>query len=56
MRFSIGGGFRFSIPQFPFRFSVAKRFLIRDGSLNWVSGGIGGSGLDFVISFAISTY
>jgi len=56
MRFSLGGGFRFSIPQFPLRFSIAKRFLIRDGSVDWVSGGIGGSGWDFVVSFAISTY
>jgi outer membrane protein insertion porin family len=56
MRFSLGGGFRFTIPQFPFRFSIAKRFLIRDGKVNWTSGGIGGSGLDFVVSFAISTY
>ena len=56
MRFSLGGGFRFSIPQFPFRFSMAKRFLIQDGNLRWLKGGIGGSGLDFVVSFAISTY
>jgi len=56
MRFSLGGGFRFSIPQFPFRISIARKFLIRDGSIDWVSGGIGGSGWDFVISFAMSTY
>jgi len=56
MRFSLGGGFRFTIPQFPFRFSIAKRFLVRDGKVNWLEGGIGGSGLDFVVSFAISTY
>jgi len=56
MRFSLGGGLRFTIPQFPFRFSIAKRFLIRDGGVDWVQGGIGGSGLDFVVSFAISTY
>ena len=60
MRFSFGGGFRFTLPQFPFRFSLAKRFLIRDGSLEWVTGGIGGSrpgkGVDFVVSFAMSTY
>jgi len=56
MRFSLGGGFRFTIPQFPFRFSIAKRFLIRDGNISWIPGGIGGSGLDFVVSFAISTY
>ena len=60
MRFSFGGGFRFTIPQFPFRFSLAKRFRVRDGSLEWVTGGIGGSkpgrGIDFVVSFAMSTY
>jgi outer membrane protein insertion porin family len=56
MRFSFGGGVRFSIPMFPFRFSVAKRFLYQDGKVNWLSGGIGGSGFDFVVSFAISTY
>ena len=56
MRFSLGGGFRFTIPQFPFRFSLARRFVIRDGNMQWVGGGIGGSGLDFVVSFALSTY
>ena len=60
MRFSLGGGFRFTLPQFPFRFSLAKRFLIRDGAVEWVTGGIGGSrpggGIDFVVSFAMSTY
>ena len=60
MRFSFGGGFRFTLPQFPFRFSLAKRFIIRDGSVEWVTGGIGGSkpgrGIDFVVSFALSTY
>jgi outer membrane protein insertion porin family len=54
MRFSLGGGFRFSIPQFPFRFSAAKRFLIRDGKTEWFSGPMGG--FDFVVSFALSTY
>jgi outer membrane protein insertion porin family len=61
MRFSFGGGFRFTIPQFPFRFSLAKRFKITDGRVEWVGGEIGksdkpGSGLNFVISFAMSTY
>jgi len=60
MRFSFGGGFRFTLPQFPFRFSLAKRFLIRDGAVEWQTGGIGGSrtgrGLDFVVSFALSSY
>ena len=56
MRFSMGPGFRFTIPQFPFRFSLAKRFLVRDGKVEWMTGGIGNSGWDFVISFAMSTY
>jgi outer membrane protein insertion porin family len=61
-RFSLGGGFRFTIPQFPFRFSLAKRFKIVNGAVEWQAGGIGHSasdptsGLDFVISFALSTY
>jgi outer membrane protein insertion porin family len=54
MRFSFGGGFRFTIMQFPFRFSAAKRFRIRDGSPEFVRGPMGG--MDFVISFAMSTY
>ena len=60
MRFSFGGGFRFTIPQFPFRFSLAKRFRLRDGALEWETGGLWGnkrgSGVDFVISFAMSSY
>jgi outer membrane protein insertion porin family len=62
MRFSFGGGFRFTIPQFPFRFSLAKRFKIVNGEVEWMGGEIGrnpdkpGSGLNFVISFAMSTY
>jgi outer membrane protein insertion porin family len=61
MRFSFGGGIRFTIPQFPFRFSFAKRFRVLDGQFQWQRGAIWGdedpgSGVDFVISFAISTY
>jgi outer membrane protein insertion porin family len=60
MRFSFGGGLRFTIPQFPLRFSIAKRFTIRNGGIHWEPGMIGrnlpGGGLDFVISFALSTY
>ncbi|MCL2094402.1 MAG: outer membrane protein assembly factor BamA [Treponema sp.] len=61
MRFSMGGGFRFAIPQFPFRFSLAKRFIIRDNQVVWMPGAIGRGdsehgGLDLVISFALSTY
>jgi outer membrane protein insertion porin family len=54
MRFSFGGGFRFTIPQFPLRFSIAKLFKITDGRVEWMNGPLGG--LDFVISFALSTY
>jgi len=60
-RFSMGGGFRFTIAQFPFRFLLAKRFKIENGSVAWQSGsmfkqsGDPTSGLDFVISFAIPT-
>ena len=60
MRFSFGGGLRFTIPQFPFRFSLAKRFRVKDGTVDWITGAIGGSkrghGFDFVVSFAMSTY
>jgi outer membrane protein insertion porin family len=61
MLYSFGGGLRFTIPQFPFRFSFAKRFKTENGQVQWQSGPIGrtnepGSGIDFVISFALSTY
>ena len=55
-RFSLGAGLRFTIPQFPFRFSLAKRFQIVDDQVQWIDGGIGSLGLDFVISFALATY
>jgi len=58
MRFSTGFGLRFSMPQFPFRFLFVKRFVFNpDGSVKWEPGAIGGDhGLDFVLSFALSTY
>ena len=56
MRFSVGGGLRFTIPQFPLRFSLARRFIIQDGNVHWMRGGIGGTGLDFVVSFALATF
>ncbi|MDR1107595.1 MAG: outer membrane protein assembly factor BamA [Spirochaetaceae bacterium] len=62
MRFSFGGGLRFAIPQFPFRFIFAKRFMFNNGAFTWIPGSLGGnasnpaSGIDFVISFALSTY
>ena len=60
MRFSFGGGLRFTMPQFPFRFSLAKRFRTIDGVFTWEDGAIfrnpnkKGSGIDPVISFAIA--
>lgn len=61
-RFSFGGGLRFTIQQFPFRFLFAKRFYVEDGEVKWMPGSMWRnaddptSGLDFVISFAIPTY
>jgi outer membrane protein insertion porin family len=60
-RFSYGGGIRFTIAQFPFRFLLAKRFIIRNGHVEFQSGSMfrqandPTSGLDFVISFAVPT-
>ena len=54
MRFSLGGGIRFSLPQFPIRFSLAKTFRIVDGDIEWQDGPIGG--LKFIFSFALWSY
>jgi outer membrane protein insertion porin family len=60
MRFSFGGGLRFTLPQFPFRLSLAKRFKFKDGEIIWERGNIfhneerPNSGLDLVISFVMS--
>ncbi|MDR2194450.1 MAG: outer membrane protein assembly factor BamA [Treponema sp.] len=55
MRFSYGGGFRFTIPQFPLRLLFAKRFSIdSDGSVKWV--GKPSDFPDVVLSFALPTY
>jgi outer membrane protein insertion porin family len=63
MRFSFGGGLRFTMPQFPFRFSIAKKFKLNSsGGIDWQPGpiwktdGDPSSGLTFVISFALSSY
>ncbi|MCL2832852.1 MAG: outer membrane protein assembly factor BamA [Treponema sp.] len=62
LRFSLGGGIRFALPQFPIRFSIAKAFKIVDGNIQWQSGPIGydsnrpDSGWRFVFSFAMPTY
>jgi outer membrane protein insertion porin family len=61
-RFSLGGGLRFTIPQFPFRFLFAKRFRFVDGEFQWEGGSMfhdsrdPSSGFDFVISFALTTF
>jgi outer membrane protein insertion porin family len=57
MRFSMGGGFRFTLPQLPFRFLFTKRFKVVDGEVQWQNGGLFGKlGMDFVLSVAISSY
>jgi outer membrane protein insertion porin family len=61
LRFSYGGGLRMTIMQFPLRFLVAKRFIIKDGHVELQKGAMWGgsrdnSGVDFVVSFAIPTY
>jgi outer membrane protein insertion porin family len=60
LRFSYGGGIRFTIQQFPFRLSLAKRFRFVDGGFTWESGALFGKsdnpfmGMDPVISFVMS--
>jgi len=60
MRFSFGGGLRITMPQFPIRASLAKRFRFVDGQFTWERGAIFGndakptSGVDLVISFVMS--
>ena len=60
IRFSYGGGFRFTMPQFPIRLSLAKRFTIEDGKINWRRGALFGDsddpskGMDLVMSFVMS--
>ena len=53
MAFSLGFGFRFAIPQFPFRFYFAKTFTLGDDwSFEWPAD----KGLDFVISITQPLY
>ena len=60
-RFGYGAGLRFAIPQFPFRLSLVKRFKVVDGEIQFEEGSLfrdssrDDSGLDFVLSFAITT-
>jgi outer membrane protein insertion porin family len=55
MRYSMGAGLRFTLPQLPFRFLFTKRFKVVDGEVEWQNGGLFGKlGMDFVLSFAVS--
>ena len=60
LRFSYGGGLRFTIPQFPLRLSLAKRFSFVDGKFTWEPGALFGdpsnpaTGMDLVVSFVLS--
>jgi outer membrane protein insertion porin family len=60
LRFSYGGGLRFTMPQFPIRLSLAKRFIITDGKVELQPGALFGDpsnpalGMDLVVSFVIS--
>jgi outer membrane protein insertion porin family len=57
-KFSFGGGFRVTMPQFPIRLSLAKRFYFENGNFKWKTGALfankEGSGVDIVLSFVIS--
>jgi outer membrane protein insertion porin family len=56
--FSLGGGIRFTIPQFPIRLYMARRFQIQDGKWHWIDGNMPffGLKLDFVISLGGDTF
>jgi outer membrane protein insertion porin family len=56
--FSFGGGLRFSIPQFPIRLYLAKRFKTVDGAVQWQDGELFPDSLklDFVISIGGDTF
>jgi outer membrane protein insertion porin family len=57
--FGLGGGIRFSIPQFPFRIYLAKLFKFTDGQLEWQDGNLfndperPGSGLNLIFSISL---
>jgi outer membrane protein insertion porin family len=54
VRFSYGGGLRFTLPQFPIRLSLAKRFKVVDNKVEWQKGVIPGIDMDIVMSFVLS--
>jgi len=55
-RFSFGGGIRFTIPQFPIRLYLAKRFKTEGGAVVWQEGTLFGNAVDFVISIGGDTF
>ena len=60
LRFSYGGGFRFTLPQFPIRLSLVKCFSISNDNIVWKPGALFGDpnkswmGMDLVMSFNLS--
>lgn len=56
--FSFGAGLRFSIPQFPIRLYLAKRFKTNQGQVEWQVGDLPlfGVTVDFVISLGGDTF
>jgi outer membrane protein insertion porin family len=61
LRFGYGGGLRFTIPQFPIRLSLVKRFCVTNsGDVVWQRGALFGDkndpfrGMDLVMSFVMS--
>ncbi len=57
-RFSVGGGLRFTIPQFPIRLYLAKRFRFSDGKIVPEAGDLPflGTTVEFVISLGGDTF
>ncbi len=57
-KFSFGAGLRFTVPQFPIRLYLAKRFQVRNGAVEWQQGSLLNpddsetGGIDFVLSFS----
>lgn len=62
MLFGFGAGFRFTLPQFPIRLYLAKRFQVVNGQVMWQGGDIfttendPSSGLDFVFSIGAGLF
>ncbi len=62
MRFTFGGGIRFTIPQFPIRFYIAKRFRVNNGVIEWQTSplfngaNIPGGGVDLVFSIGTDLF